>query len=443
MNKVLKKALGFASALVLMAVMVLAASPVQASDVDTRIQALERELAQLKQNQESALAAEMKGPSFKYKPGGGLTIAAADNNWSIRFTQRLQVYHTVWLSNENPEAGYQNLELRMRRFRPTINVSSQQGFYAVTWLLNNGSDGTAFGGDGYINFDKLNPWLPSFGWGFSPSFSGNTQAGAFRTEDSPVLDGLGIGGQQDGSFVLSWKKLPGMGISKISHLQLAWGQDNQSEVDAGDDGNSVGFALGLKPLAQAKGMGGLSISSLSYSFGYQAHTDTSSGLRARTPNLANRPTLINTGSTNADTTYMSHGVGWSPLKWLSLSANYATYERETDGAVDVEATDIRLAARVWLWGPKSGMMGGSKGEGGIYVAPLYSAADVDYDGGSSDVTNTGVAVVYNVPGGWMQVHGVFDTFGCEGACPGANFAAVAEDGEDSFNTFTIVMEYKF
>jgi len=443
MNKVLKKALGFASALVLMAVMVLAASPVQASDVDARIQTLERELAQLKQNQESALAAEMKGPSFKYKPGGGLTIAAADNNWSIRFTQRLQVYHTIWLSNENPEAGYQNLELRMRRFRPTINVSSQQGFYAVTWLLNDGGEGTAFGGDGYINFDKLNPWLPSFGWGYSPSFSGNTQAGAFRTEDSPVLDGLGIGGQQDGSFVLSWKKLPGMGISKITHLQVAWGQDNQPEAAPGDDGNSVGFALGLKPLAQAKGMGGLSISSLSYSFGYQAHTDTSSGLRARTPNLANRPTLINTGSTNADTTYMSHGLGWSPLKWLSLSANFATYERDSGNGVDVEATDVRLAARVWLWGPKSGMMGGSKGEGGIYVAPLYSAADVDYDGGSSDVTNTGVAVVYNVPGGWMQVHGVWDTFGCEGACPGANFAAVAEDGEDSFNTFTFVIEYKF
>lgn len=443
MNKVLKKALGFASALVLMAVMVLAASPVQASDVDARIQTLERELAQLKQNQESALAAEMKGPSFKYKPGGGLTIAAADNNWSIRFTQRLQVYHTIWLSNENPEAGYQNLELRMRRFRPTINVSSQQGFYAVTWLLNNGSDGTAFGGDGYINFDKLNPWLPSFGWGFSPSFSGNSQAGAFRTEDSPVLDGLGIGGQQDGSFVLSWKKLPGMGISKITHLQVAWGQDNQPEATQGDDGNSVGFALGLKPLAKAKGMGGLAVSSLSYTFGYQAHTDTSSGLRARTPNLANRPTLINTGSVNADTTYMSHGLGWSPLKWLSLAANFATYERDPGGGVDVEATDVRLAARVWLWGPKSGMMGGSKGEGGIYVAPLYSAADVDYDGGSSDVTNTGVAVVYNVPGGWMQIHGVWDTFGCEGACPGANFAAVAEDGEDTFNTFTFVIEYKF
>ena len=449
MNKVLKKALGFAGALGLAAAMVLAASPVQASDVDTRIQALERELAQLKQNQESALAAEMKGPKFSYKPGGGLTIAAADNNWSIRFTQRLQAYYTMWLSNENPEAGYQNLEFRARRFRPTINVTSQQGFYAVTWLLNAGSDGTSFGGDGYINFDKLNPWLPSFGWGYSPSFSGNTQAGAFRTEDSPLLDGLGIGGQQDGSFVLSWKKLPGMGISKISHLQLAWGQDNQAEAAQGEDGNSVGFALGLKPLAKAKGMGGLSISSLSYSLGYQTHTGVGlehARVRARTPNLANRPALIDIkadGATEYETTYLSHGLGWSPLKWLSLSANFATYERDPGAGVDVEATDVRLAARVWLWGPKSGMMGGSKGEGGVYVAPLYSAAEVDYDGGSSDVTNTGLAIVYNVPGGWMQVHGVWDTFGCEGDCPGANFADVAEDGEDSFNTFTIAIEYKF
>ena len=444
MNMVFKKALGFASALVLMAGMALAASPVQASDVDTRIQALERELAQLKQNQESALAAEAKAPSFTYAPGGGLTIAAADNNWSIKFTQRLQVYHSIWLSNENPGVGYQNMELRMRRFRPTINVTSQQGFYAVTWLLNNGSDGTAFGGDGYINFDKLNPWLPSFGWGYNPSFAGDTHAGTFRTDVSPFMDGLGMGGSQDGSFVLSWTKLPGMGISQISHLQVAWGQDEQEEKTPGDDGNSVAFALGLKPLAKAKGMGGFDMSSLSYNFGYETLTDTNEGPGNVSGTVqARRPTLAAIGKVDGDHEYMSHGLGWSPLKWLAFSANFVNYEADADSGPsnDIDATDVRFAAQAWLWGPKSGLMGGSKTEGGVSVSPMYSVADIDYAGGNAEVTNSGIAMVYNVPGGWMQIHGVWDNLGCEGAC--ADYSAVTEAGKDNYNVFTIIIEYKF
>ena len=122
-----------------------------------------------------------------------------------------------------------------------------------------------------------------------------------------------------------------------------------------------------------------------------------------------------------DLRYWSHGLGWSPIKGVSFSANYATYEREPEGTGgnDVEATDIRLAAQVWLWGPKGGMMSGSKKEGGISIAPLYSKANVEYAGDESEVSNTGVAIVYNAPGGWMQLHGVYDTFGCEGPCPGA------------------------
>ena len=105
MNKVLKKALGFAGALGLTAVMVLAAAPVQASDVDTRIQVLERELVQLKQNQESALAAEMEGPKFSYKPAGGVTVAAADNSWSVNLRNRFQVYSTFYLTNDDEASG--------------------------------------------------------------------------------------------------------------------------------------------------------------------------------------------------------------------------------------------------------------------------------------------------------------------------------------------------
>ena len=445
MNKVLKKALGFAGALGLTAVMVLAAAPVQASDVDARIQVLERELVQLKQNQESALAAEMKGPSFKYSAGKGVTIAAADNNWSITIGSRLQMYTSLWLTNDNPADGYQNGEFRVRRFRPFFNLTSQQGFYTLNWTIN-AANNISFGGDGYINFDKVNPWLPSVGYGYNPSFKGNTQAGAFRTEDDPLLNTLGLGGSQDGSVVLSWTKLPAMGISKISHVQFAFGHDEQDEAKQGDhksDGRSMGFALGLKPLAKAKGMGGFNVSNLSYSFGYESLTDLSlakdRGISGTTQ--ANGVTLATIPSEQGDHTYMSHGLSWSPLKWLSFSANFATYEADADNGNDVEASDVRLAAQVWLWGPKSGMMGGSKGEGGVSISPLYNVADIDSE--AAEVTNTGVAVVYYVPGGWMQIHGVWDSLGCEGAgCNKTSIMKVSDDDE-SFNVFTLIVEYKF
>ena len=141
MNKVLKKALGFAGALGLTAVMVLAAAPVQASDVDARIQVLERELVQLKQNQESALAAEMKGPKFSYKPAGGVTVAAADNSWSVNLRNRFQVYSTFYLTNDDDARGTGDGVIRIRRHRPRLILTSQQGFYKLDTQYTVGSTG--------------------------------------------------------------------------------------------------------------------------------------------------------------------------------------------------------------------------------------------------------------------------------------------------------------
>ena len=174
----------------------------------------------------------MKGPSFKYAAGKGLTIAAADNNWSITFGQRLQIYTSLYLTNDAPEGGYQNGVIRIRRFRPNINVTSQQGFYEVKWTFS-GNTSVAFDGGGYLHFEKMNPFLPTIGYGYNPSFSGNQGQNAGRTEDSLFINGLGLGGSQDGSVVLSWKKLPAMGISMINHLELAIGMDSQDEYASG------------------------------------------------------------------------------------------------------------------------------------------------------------------------------------------------------------------
>ena len=454
MNKVLKKALGFAGALGLTAVMVLAAAPVQASDVDARIQVLERELTQLKQNQESALAAEMKGPAFKYAAGKGLTIAAADNNWSISIGQRLQLYTSMWLTNDSPEAGYQNAVLRVRRFRPYINVTSQQGFYQVNWQFS-GNSSVAFNGDGYIHFEKLNPWLPQVGYGYNPSFGGNQGNGSGRTEDSLFINSLGLGGSQDSAVVLSWKKLPSMGISKFS-LELAMGHDQGKEYDKHPnndltDGRSTAIALNLQPLANVKGMGGFNVSSLKYGLTYETLTDLTHGTgNLGTPITQNTVELVEGQSATGDHTYMYHSLGWSPLKWLGLHAHVARYEADNDSGNVIDVSEVKLAATIWLWGPKSGMMGGSKTEGGISLSPIYSVAE--FDSQKAEATHSGVAIVYNVPGGWMQIHGVWDTYGCEGAdCDltaggqknAMGIGNVADAGDDNFSVFTMIVEYRF
>ena len=176
---------------------------------------------------------------------------------------------------------------------------------------------------------------------------------------------------------MNWGKLPAMGISKINHLSLAMGLDNQNEY-------------------------------------------------GRTPEHR--------------TDGMFHSLAWSPLKWLGFAAHVANYEADADSgpADDQEASEVRLAALVWLWGPKSGMMGGSKKEGGIYVSRMYSSSEIESSG--QEGTNSGVAVVYNVPGGWMQIHGVWDSLSCEHAgCT----VSTADEGDNSANVFTLIAEYRF
>ena len=463
MEKHLRRALGIASALFLVGAVTLAASPVQA-DVDARIAALERELALLKQNQETAdeeraLAAEAKMPNFKYGAGKGLTISAADNNWSINFTQRLQLFSTFYITEDNDEEGYQQGQIRIRRFRPSINVTSQQGFYEVKWTFS-GNTSVAFDGDGYLHFEKANPYLPTVGFGYNPSIKGLAE-GAYRVEDSILADNLGFAGGQDRSLVLAWNKLPNMGLAKIAFLNFAIGHDELDEYgkhpDVSDNSRSMLVTLGLKPLGGAKAMGGIDMSSFEYDFAYESlRNGYSEGAGTlKTTNSTKQVTLATLGTAVGDHTFVGHGLQWSPLKPFSLAAHYIDWKADAESGVtaDLHATEWRVAVNVWLWGPKSGMFGGSKGEGGFSTSPMYSVIDVK-DAGANDegatkaigeVKNLGWAIVYHVPGGWMQIHGIWDRYECEedsaGFCHG-DIDHVSDNGK-SFNTFTLVAEYRF
>ena len=386
----------------------------------------------------------------------------------------------IYITEDNDENGYQQGQIRIRRFRPSINVTSQQGFYEVKWTFN--ANSSAFDGDGYLHFEKANPYLPTVGFGYNPSIKGLAE-GAFRVEDSILADNLAFAGGQDRALVLAWNKLPNMGLAQIAYLNFAIGHDEQprslkssyegttasgeavtvtgpsartdeyaSDPAVTDNSRSMLVTLGLRPLGGAKAVGGIDMSSFQYDFAYESLRNgyNEGAARLSTVNSTKAVNLANLGSEVGDHTFVGHGFQWSPLKPFSLAAHYIDWKADADSGVsaDLHATEWRVAVNVWLWGPKSGMFGGSKGEGGFSTSPMYSVIDVKDRGDGKavgEVKNLGWAVVYHVPGGWMQIHGIWDRYECDPDSDGFchNDVTLVSDNNKSFNTFTLVAEYWF
>src|SRR4030095_10659713 len=78
----------------------------QSEDIDKQIKALENEVAKIEplkdqieklreqqlELKKEATAAAAELPTFQYRPGRGLTIAAADKSWSFNTTYRINMY---------------------------------------------------------------------------------------------------------------------------------------------------------------------------------------------------------------------------------------------------------------------------------------------------------------------------------------------------------------
>ena len=105
--------LGFVCALITWSSLVAAAT------IDDRIEALESELAELKQERielrKEATAAAAAMPTFSYRPGNGLTIEASDKAWSFRTSMEA---HLRWIfESGRDDKGRTNGEVMGRRVR--------------------------------------------------------------------------------------------------------------------------------------------------------------------------------------------------------------------------------------------------------------------------------------------------------------------------------------
>jgi hypothetical protein len=128
-------------------VLILLGSPIQAENVDDRIKAIEQELSQLKEQQlelkKEATAAAQAMPTFDYRPGNGLSIEAADKSWSLR--AGIETNFRMLFESGRDQVGRTNGEIMGRRFRPSMYYCINNCLWELEAILDLDGFGTGNG----------------------------------------------------------------------------------------------------------------------------------------------------------------------------------------------------------------------------------------------------------------------------------------------------------
>jgi hypothetical protein len=489
--------LAITTALVLTGVLALATSPVQASSVGQRIDTLEQELTRLKQEQtstrEQAIAAQKKIPLFIYRPGNGLTIAAANDAWELQFGNRLMVYWTFWTKGSDgtsiPKRGTTNGVLTIRRFRPYMNARLKDGFYDLRFKLNATSAGefSAFDAEMYIHFENISPWLPYLGFGATPSAILNPNNNNLSSGRGPrsepgaaLMDSNQVGtGSPDRGVGFVWRKIPRLGPTRITFFNIWVGQDrvgtagqfaSNSSAPITRDGRSMTLGLGVKPFDKLGGSFGKVMKGLQLSWGvfYQESPRATSGFarwRSRTAQTrAQRIDLVRMGSAGTVRGFMiTPGVEYK-WKWITLNLAGEFNQARTcvvdgggncmDGPL-IRSSGWQFIASFWLWSPKKGLLAGSHRDGGLMLAPMFGRVDWKINGGeelsncggctSAHAVQSGIGLWYYIPGRFMNVGVVWDHWLCDNCNSDVARTVKGLSGGDSaaFDTITLISRFQF
>jgi hypothetical protein len=492
MTKALRRVLATSGALFLTGVLALATSPVQASSVNQRIDTLEQELTRLKQEQtatrEQAAAAVKKMPLFIYRPGSGLTIAAADDMWEVQIGNRLQVYWTFWTKGGDgtsiPSKGTTNGTLTIRRFRPYMNTRVKDGFYDLRFKLSVTAAGSPnfFDAEMYIHFEQISPWLPYFGFGATPSAILNPNSNNMsssrgaRSEPGGSLAGQWgpATGSQDRGVGFVWRKIPRLGPMRITFFNVWMGQDKKpglglnTGVNITRDGRSFLGGLGVKPFDKLGGGFGKIMKGLQLSFGTVIQRSPGKNgtgfdqLKIRTSQTRlYRTSLIRGDSAGMSGTsyYFTPGIQW---KWKWIELNFAGHYKNArlcdpcggnQGAI-LRSNGFQIIGQFWLWSPKKGLLAGNPREGGLMVSPMFGRVDVRQSGDntlrgcdgckSAHAVQSGIAVWYYLRRNF-NVGLVWDHWLCQNCNDGVS--AVVPDGVGGgnydFDTITLISRFQF
>src|SRR6266508_1064403 len=231
-----------------------------------KIEPLRDQLERLKEQQielrKEATAAAAEMPTFQYRPGRGLTIAAADKSWSFNTTYRMNMYmynnsdgKPNFNSGGQRQAGTTSGEIFPRRNRIYFNYCWTDCFYAFEYSIDGEPAPRAASvrdNEFYVHFDQLNPYLPYFSVGVRRG-AGRTHIGRSsdndgKMEHSIIFDGFNWGG--DGSHAgagLGWEGVDvGPGEVDLFLNYASSRQGTHQEFVTDDRKGFMGF-FGVRP----------------------------------------------------------------------------------------------------------------------------------------------------------------------------------------------------
>ncbi len=379
------------------------------TEIDSRIDALQQELSQLKEQQielkKEATAAAAAMPSLSYRPGNGMMIEAADKSWSFRHSFEAHMRYD-FLSGRD-QVGRSQGELEGRRFRPEFYLCVNNCLWQIDWRLDlDGFDNNTALQRGEIYFDaeKLNPWLPRVGFGMDTTNSGpvsRSRQGSGATGSQAEYDlftanqGFNTGSASSG-LSLTWddRSLRSIGIpGRISRLQVgmnAYGEGGDG-AQINTDRKDFHTYLSVEPMSELKNKW---VRGFLFEYGAwfcnadnRAVANGCNRLRVRDNSRAGRQTLFDTGSNSVgDGLSVQHGPGilWNigpyTLRMMRVWQNHEDRGTGIGGANNGQGNKkgsvFLIGHDLYLWSPKGWLTGSSTTTGSILIGTHFERTDV-------------------------------------------------------------------
>jgi hypothetical protein len=406
----------------LMLLLIVAPTARGQENVDQEIKALKERLQTLESQQvemkKEATAAAAALPTFSYRPGNGMMIEAADKSWSFR--TELEAHFRMLFESGRDQIGRTNGEIMGRRFRPYFYFCKMNCFYELELGLDldgfgtgnaKNATGTTVGGilqrgALHVDFEQLNPWLPTFDIGMDISTTGaaaisrqgSSNTGVQREYDLMTRNVGPNTGRAGQGMNLRWdnRSLSKIGIpGRISRLSFA-----MASISEGDDGlssykdaghNFDGY-IGINPFSQLKNkwLRGLLVE---YGWwacnnqGYGGNTDNGcSRVRLRDHGDAAKQTLFDTGSDSVGkgwyNTY-SPGIAWTvgPYRLRAMGMFLDVNDHPGAGASanagrKKTAHSFLIGHDLFLWSPKGWLTGSSSTTGSVLLGYSFERNDL-------------------------------------------------------------------